>query len=660
MFDQMPLMVIAMSGPDLRVVAATGAYRAYAGRTQMIGVPIREVFPESLGQQIWEIYDQVYATGEPASLREFRAQIDRPDLGQTVEIFVDFNVNPVLGPDGAVTGLVVDLADATSRVRERQAAAAAVEQAERRYAAARDVIHAMQRELLPAGVPVLPQVQVAASYLLADADTAAGGDWFDALALPDGRTALIVGDVVGHGLAASATMGQLRVLLSERLAATGDIVAAIGEVDRLAARTRGGYAATVCVVILDPATGEVCYCTAGHPPPLFIPRRGEARYLPPTGDGPLGVSTDRVTIGGAAAPRAVEVRVADDRLEVGDMLLLYTDGILERPGRTLAQSTVELARAAADAAAGRALPLHEPTAAERVCQQSLEMLVRVTGHNDDITLLAAQRTEPAAPFHTRVSADTRALNELRQQIAGWLTPLAVTDADLSAIQHGVTELATNALDHAYLDEPYPGPITVDATLTASGHLHLDVRDRGRWREPKPSADRGLGLTMASRFVDALRITPIADGTVATIEHPLSRPARLLTAEELASGVRPPQPEPANPFLILDQPSAPTPRIRIDGPIDAHTAPQVDDAIRTASATGTRDLTVDLTGVTHLASAGVSVLHQLTARSNANGRRLRLYAPPGSPADIVTTLVDLPHHTSDPDTTTGSPAHDADR
>ena len=93
-FDELPLMVVAFEGPALRMVAATAAYRAYSGRSQMIGVPVRELFAEALGQQVFEILERTYATGEPAVLREFRTQFYRPDTGETVEVFVDFHANP--------------------------------------------------------------------------------------------------------------------------------------------------------------------------------------------------------------------------------------------------------------------------------------------------------------------------------------------------------------------------------------------------------------------------------------------------------------------------------------------------------------------------------------------------------------------------------------
>ncbi|WP_068278473.1 SpoIIE family protein phosphatase [Aldersonia kunmingensis] len=255
--------MLGLEGAEHRIVAATGAYREYAGRQDLIGMVVRDAFPELLGQHVWPIYDRVYASGQPEFLREFRAQIDRPDSGEHVELFVNFNVHPRRGPDGRIVGVTVDVTDVTEQVRERQAAGRRAAEADRRYERARDLIAAMQRELLSTGVPVLPRVQIAATYLLADADTAAGGDWFDAIPLPDGRIALVVGDVVGHGVAASATMGQLRIILHEQLATKPDIGAGLSALDAAAARIRGALAATVCVVMLDP--GVAVWAPLGTP-----------------------------------------------------------------------------------------------------------------------------------------------------------------------------------------------------------------------------------------------------------------------------------------------------------------------------------------------------------------------------------------------------------
>lgn len=216
-----------------------------SGRSDLVGRAAREVFVDLAGQRMYEVLDEVYSSGTAANLREWRIQLV-DEQGQPFEFFLDADVFPRLNPDGSVLGIMAFTGDATQRVLDRRAARTAAAEAERRYEQARDVLVALQRELLPPGLPVLPGVTIGGSYLLADADTAAGGDWFDALALPDGRVALTVGDVVGHGVAASATMGQLRAVLSHALAAGADITAAMIAVDEMAGRTTAAHEPRLC------------------------------------------------------------------------------------------------------------------------------------------------------------------------------------------------------------------------------------------------------------------------------------------------------------------------------------------------------------------------------------------------------------------------------
>lgn len=195
---------------------------------------------------------------------------------------------------------------------------------------------------------------------------------------------------------------------------------------------------------------------------------------------------------------------------------------------------------------------------------------------------------------------------------------------------------------------------MQARLTPAGRVRIEVTDRGRWRDPDAGPDpdpaqRGLGLAVSRELVDDLDIATGPGGTTATVEHRLTRPARLLTDAEIVSGTPPKPPVVADPalLLVLDQPAdGGTARVRIDGPLDAATAPALHAELRRRTHGGSRSLIVDLTGVTHLASAGVSVLHQ-AVRDAGPGTPLRLYAPPGSTAGHVLDLVVLPHETRDP-------------
>jgi anti-anti-sigma factor len=188
---------------------------------------------------------------------------------------------------------------------------------------------------------------------------------------------------------------------------------------------------------------------------------------------------------------------------------------------------------------------------------------------------------------------------------------------------------------------------VTAELTARGTVRVRVADRGRWRDADPGDDRGNGLAVSLDLVDSVHVERGDGGTTVTAEHRVSRTAGLLTAEDLPAHPAA-NPTDADPFLIIDQPAAGRPRVRVDGPVDAGTAPRLELELRRATAGGTRSCTVDLTGVTHLASAGVSVLHRVAALAATNGADLELLAPPGTPADTIMTLVRIAHLTRDPD------------
>ena len=638
-FEDMPLPMAALDGLELRFVAANAAYRALAGGAEFIGEPFREVFLDLAGQQVFEAVERVIHSGEPYTMHEWRMQFAAEHGEGFREMFLDVTIVPRFTVDHAVRGVLGYIIDVTERVVERRAALAETAEVERRYERARDVIGALQRELLPPGLPVLPDVRIAGSYLLADADTAAGGDWFDALVLPDGRVGLVVGDVVGHGVAASAVMGQLRTVVSERLHAGATVPEALDAVDAVAGRVRGARAATVSVVVLDLADGSLSYCTAGHPPPLVVPARGEPRYLPATGAGPLGVGSG--------------FDLGTDRLGPGDVVLLYTDGIIERPGREVAAGTVELAQVAADTVAGRALRTAQTSPVERACTQTLELLVRASGHADDITLLAAQRIDPEPDLELPVPAEVSSLDVVRAVVFSWLEEVGAAVDDVLAVQHAVGELVTNAVEHAYGAEPGPGAdVTVRAHLTTAGQLRVEVTDRGCWCDDAVGSDsapgaRGRGLAMSRDLVDELHVDGRSDGTTATVVHRLSRPARLLTTEEIVSGTRPVPARADEPalLLILDQPAGDdgVGRVRVDGPDDVATASQLYAELQRRSRGGSRALVVDLTGVTHLASSGVAVLYR-AARAAGPGAPLRLYAPLGSTAGQILDLVALPHET----------------
>src|SRR6516225_4945997 len=324
-FENVPAMLVGLEGPDHRFVAVNAAYRTFSPIIAPVGMLAREVFPELESQQIYQIFDRVYQTGEPQFGNEWRLQADYDGSG-VEERFFDFVVTPRRRGDGSIEGVQILFDDVTNQVKARLAAEARMDELSERYRSVRDSATVMQQALLAPSVPLVPA-----------ADTAAGGDWFDAIALGD-RLVLIVGDVVGHGVEAAAVMSQLRTALRMQISAGHTIVETLEALDRFHEHVPGSKSATVCVGSLDFATGESQYCTAGHPPPLLLSADANSRYAEPSGAGPLG--------SGTGFPVRTEV------LEVGDSVLLYSDGLIERPGRPLAASTAEFANLAAKIAGG--------------------------------------------------------------------------------------------------------------------------------------------------------------------------------------------------------------------------------------------------------------------------------------------------------------------
>ena len=224
-FENVPAMLVGLKGPDHRFVAVNAAYRAFNPTGNPVGKLAREVFPELESQQIYQMFDRVYETGEPQSGSEWRLQADYDGSG-VQERFFDFVVTPRRGEDGSIEGVQIVFDDVTHRVRARLAAEARMEELSERFRNVRDSATVMQQALLAPSVPVVPGADIAAEYLVAAEDTAAGGDWFDAIALGD-RLVLVVGDVVGHGVEAAAVMSQLRTALRMQISLGYSIVEAL-------------------------------------------------------------------------------------------------------------------------------------------------------------------------------------------------------------------------------------------------------------------------------------------------------------------------------------------------------------------------------------------------------------------------------------------------
>jgi anti-anti-sigma factor len=416
-------------------------------------------------------------------------------------------------------------------------------------------------------------------------------------------------------------------VLAELLAAEDDLGRVLRRTDAFAARMPSLRAATLVLVVLDPAAGTLRYTTCGHPPPLVIGVDGKARYLKGTGTGPLGTGSPPVLASSALAP--------------GELVLLYSDGLVERPDQTIAEGMAELAVVATDAAANRDA---DPGAAERVCQLSVEVLTR-TGHTDDITALAAQwLADPVHPLRLALPSVRSSLTTARDSFADWLSRLDATADDADALHLAMVEMVTNAIEHAYPREA-PGIIELDASLGSDGSVTCLITDHGTWRPPDPAdADRGHGLMVAGHVVDKLLVShPAAGGTTVTLRHRLRRPAVLASGHQGEHAANPADP----PFTVdISITAGSTARALVGGPVDIGTADLLGRRLLSVSRGGTVPLVADLTGVTQLASAGVRVLYQVSEQLTVHGQELTLVTVRGSTAHLVLELVRLDHVTVD--------------
>ncbi|WP_432573310.1 SpoIIE family protein phosphatase [Kineococcus sp. SYSU DK005] len=504
-----------------------------------------------------------------------------------------------------------------TRAREAQAV-------RRRYDEARAVVARLQAALLPAALPVLPGLDLAARYVVAGAGQAAGGDWFDAVVLDGGRVALVVGDVVGHGVLASATMSQLRAVLGQRLGAGAGLLEAVADVEDVARRLPGAAATTLCAAVLDPAGASLEYVTSGHPAPLVVRPDGTAAHLEQTGGGPLAVAGER-------AARTV-------RLAPGEHVLLYTDGLVERPGRSRAAERELLA-----GAAGRALRAAladgagAGSPADAVCRALVGELAG-PGARDDVTVLVAGPRTPPAALEADLPAEPRSLAELRALLRAWAAPLHLHPAEARTVHLLAGEAVANAVEHAHA-RPGGHRVRVGADVDGSGVLRLVVADDGRWRTPREQpGDRGRGLALLGAL-GRLRVDATGTGTVVSVERALQRPVEV----DVPGPADGPGPEQVHepPFEVLP---AGGPVLRVRGAVDLASADDLLDELRRASRGGAVRLTVDLSGVTHLASAGVQALVE-AARGAGGWERLDLLAPGGGAAAAVLELAALPHRTS---------------
>jgi serine phosphatase RsbU (regulator of sigma subunit)/anti-sigma regulatory factor (Ser/Thr protein kinase) len=367
------------------------------------------------------------------------------------------------------------------------------------------IAETLQRSVLPVSLPSVRGVELAARYLPGSAQLDVGGDWFDALELPDDKLGLVVGDVVGKGVQAAASMAQLRNAIRafsiEKLRPSSVLT----RLNRLAESALDTSFATVGYIVLDPETGICRLSCAGHPPPVLAYPDGRVELLEGARGLPLGTGLD------------VKYRQETIELPVGSVLVLYTDGLVERRGRSIDEGLADLRAAIADG----------PTNPDLLLEHILERVVGAGERADDIALLAA-RLLPVAPNVLDLTVPSRvdSMDLVRDAMRVWLGGAPFQRGQTEDVVLATWEACANAIEHAA--DPTADHIRVHAELDDSV-VRVVVEDSGRWVDRDPREDRGLGLRLIHALVSNVDISKGREGTRIAFEKGLDGAAPVRAA-----------------------------------------------------------------------------------------------------------------------------------
>ncbi|NEC24768.1 SpoIIE family protein phosphatase [Streptomyces parvus] len=466
---RLPAPVALLHGPDHRVAYVNDAYEAAFG-PRPTGVPAAEAMPELDRLSVLPLLDQVLRSGTPRTVKSRRTT-----EGGSYTV----TCTPIAGEDGVLVYAadVTDHAEAAERLRT----------SERRH---RETAVTLQRSLLPQELEQPDDLRIAATYQPGGTDAAVGGDWYDVITLGAGRTALVIGDVMGRGVRAAAVMGQLRTAV--RAYARLDLPPheVIQLLDVLAAEIDASQIATCVYAVHDPNEGQLVYASAGHLPILVRDEDGTVqRAADPTGP-PLGTGGWVHTSGTIALPP-------------GSTAVLYTDGLVERRSEDIDEGVASLARALAGAKGSPQV----------VCDRLIRSLGVTAEHDDDVAVLVVQhpaRTGANAElFHNAaldllggIEAAPRARAFATGVLTSWRFPVELRDLGVLA----TSELVANSLQHG------TPPMRLGLRRT-DRRLIIEVTDgddhlpRRRQAEPADEAGRGISIIASIATSWGSRRTP---------------------------------------------------------------------------------------------------------------------------------------------------------
>ena len=366
----------------------------------------------------------------------------------------------------------------------------------RRYSRERATALTLQRSLLPTGLSAPSSVEVRHRYLPGSKMIEVGGDWYESIALPGGRVALVVGDVAGHGVRAAVTMGRLRTAIRTLARLELPPAETLQQLDELMHElgVREPHFATCVYAIFDAVSGTCEVASAGHLPPLLVSPDGGSEFLDVSPSPPLGIG---------AGP--IQTRVF--KIRDGSLLVLYTDGLVERRASDIDDGLTRLRQTFGPGSASRPL--------EDLCKATLAG-VYADHQRDDIAVLVARLRRLAPDQHvtwklaSELTSARRARMLVRRRLRRWGLTELIPTAELLA-----SELVTNAVRYAQ------GSIAL--RLVREGGIVCEVLDESaalpRLRHASDEDERGRGLQVVSQLAQHWGARRTPSGKVVWCELP---------------------------------------------------------------------------------------------------------------------------------------------
>jgi serine phosphatase RsbU (regulator of sigma subunit)/anti-sigma regulatory factor (Ser/Thr protein kinase) len=351
------------------------------------------------------------------------------------------------------------------------------------------VAELLQRAVLPEELPERTGLDLAARYVPAGPGVDVGGDWYDAFALDDGSLALVVGDVAGHDVAAASTMAQLRNALRAYAWEGASPATALAQLNRLLCRTSDARFATAIFAVVSPDGRELRWANAGHPPALVV-HDGSSSLLTQPRSMLLGVRDD------------VEYAHGTIALDPRDMIVLYTDGLIERRGEELDRGLLRLERVALRVRA-------RGPGADAVSERVLQAMLAGEARSDDVCLLCAWCMPAEDPVEFALQPDAASSRVARRHVGWVLEDWGMEDlVEPAALL--VSELVTNAVVHVGAD------IRLRVQRLPEG-VRVTVFDgnsdtvAARRRAVPPESPSGRGLLIVDNVSDRWGVEPSRSG-----------------------------------------------------------------------------------------------------------------------------------------------------